>query len=71
MSWLVEELDTIPREIHTVPLDDIKPHDRSSLCPCGPVVESHSHASLVIHNSFDGREFREQAEKHAFSSGKN
>lgn len=53
--------------IHIYPLNDLKEHDTSdkgNTCKCNPriVIENYSEI-LVIHNSFDGREAVEFANK--------
>jgi hypothetical protein len=49
---------------HILPVDDLKPHTESGkYCKCQPVIsESHDNTghTLVIHNSYDGREFFER-----------
>lgn len=44
---------------HVEPVNDLKPHS-GEFCKCGPRVEVQSNGSkLVVHNSWDGREFWE------------
>lgn len=47
------------------PVGDIKEHDiYSTTCECNPKVECEPDSDmLIIHNSFDGREAVEQANK--------
>ena len=53
--------------VHVVPMNDIRPHTAPS-CLCSPVVEMnvtnqgrHGHMEwLVIHNSWDGREEKDE-----------
>jgi len=55
--------------VHTVPLNDVREHDLTTTCDCGPAVfwkhpdtgEPFSQAH-VVHHSYDGREFIEEAE---------
>ncbi len=42
---------------HILPLDDTKPHIESEVCKCAPSVREKGR--LIVHNSFDGREFFE------------
>lgn len=43
-------------DIHVYPTDDLRPHNTASRqCQCQPVIEG----IVVIHNSFDGREWEE------------
>lgn len=46
--------------IHVVPLDDLKPHTESDDCECRPKIEYVEGGKLVIHHSYDGREFFEK-----------
>ncbi len=43
--------------IHVIPVNDIEAHDLSEYCRCCVRVEEHG--KLIIHASFDGREFDE------------
>jgi len=45
--------------IHVMPTNDLKEHLCSSACQCAPRVEQVENGALVIHNSWDGREFFE------------
>lgn len=55
--------------IHVLPINDLKEHEETTTCWCNPKVEfsdpetGEAHEGLVIHNSADGREFVEQAER--------
>lgn len=44
---------------HVIPTDDLDIHDESSLCGCRPAVSvvEESGDILIVHNSFDGREY--------------
>lgn len=50
--------------IHVIPVDDLKPHNTcSDYCKCCPRVEQQPNGNrLIIHNSYDGREFFETQE---------
>lgn len=50
--------------IHVVPVNDWLPHNESSSgCGCSPRIEPGIDGStIVIHNSFDGRELLERHE---------
>lgn len=48
---------------HLLPHNDIKPHEETTTCECLPTIEFIEDEIVVIHNSFDGREGVEQAEK--------
>lgn len=49
--------------IHVFPLNDEHKHVlEGTCCPCSPVVEWEHEEALVIHRSWDGREFVEEAE---------
>ena len=43
-----------------LPNNDLKPHKRNSSCRCKPRVIFENGEMIVIHNSYDGREFREE-----------
>ena len=47
--------------IHVLPINDVKPHKESSTCECEPRVEIVEGGMLVVHNSWDGREWVEKA----------
>jgi len=42
------------------PNNDLLPHTDDSTCPCHPKVIYENGEMIVIHNSFDGREYVEQ-----------
>ena len=48
--------------LHVFPINDFLEHvvDGSSECPCNPRIEIVNGEELVIHNSWDGREYFEQ-----------
>jgi hypothetical protein len=49
--------------LHILPLNDLKEHTESDDCGCKPRVEYVGEGEkLVIHNSYDGREFWEEWE---------
>lgn len=46
--------------INVIPLNDLFEHIESRTCPCRPTCEEQSNGKwLIIHNSFDGREYWE------------
>lgn len=46
--------------VNVLPLNDLKPHIESPACKCEPSVEIFENGNrLVVHNSWDGREFFE------------
>lgn len=46
--------------IHVIPIDDLKPHIEKGLyCKCNPRIDSYTNGKIIIHNSWDGREFFE------------
>lgn len=47
--------------VHVLPVNDLREHSESIACECRPRVEQYDSHSLVIHNSWDGREITEQA----------
>jgi hypothetical protein len=46
--------------INIVPVNDLKEHIDSSVCKCCPTVEFSNGEMIIIHNSYDGREFKEE-----------
>ncbi len=45
------------RPIHVYPINDTYPHITEGVgCPCKPRIEDVEGGTLIIHNSFDGRE---------------
>jgi len=46
--------------IHVYPLDDSKEHEFETTCDCDPSLEFVNGEMIVIHNSFDGREYLEE-----------
>jgi hypothetical protein len=51
-------------DVHVYPVNDLREHEISRDCPCSP-REDEEEPSLVIHNSWDGREkFERLREKH-------
>ena len=43
--------------IHILPRNDIKEHEETTTCICGPKVKFLDNGEMmIIHNSFDGRE---------------
>lgn len=50
--------------VHVVPINDLKPHDDSIACACNPRLEFvEGGSTVVVHNSYDGREIFERAEE--------
>lgn len=51
-------------QVEVVPRNDLKPHSRP--CKCEPRVEEREgKRPLIIHNSWDGREFFEVPNEHS------
>ena len=53
--------------IHVMPVGDLREHEESDGCPCGPDVrwgdeDGPFDECVVIHRSWDGREVVEEAE---------
>ncbi len=46
--------------INIVPVNDLKEHIKNSTCHCNPSIEFENGEMIVIHNSYDGREFVEK-----------
>lgn len=49
--------------INVKPEGDLKPHSDTPDCECNPTVEEFEGHTLIIHNSFDGREAVEEANR--------
>ena len=47
-------------KIHIIPNGDKKTHEESEFCHCHPRIEHEKNGIIVIHNSFDGREYLEK-----------
>jgi hypothetical protein len=46
--------------IHILPTNDLKPHaDKGKYCKCEPSIEEDEYGVVILHNSYDGREFFE------------
>lgn len=45
--------------VHIVPADDLKPHTTSRHCKCKPEIQRGENYKLIVHYSYDGREFNE------------
>ena len=45
---------------HIIPTDDLEEHIESSTCECSPWMITENGEMIFIHNSYDGREFKEQ-----------
>ena len=45
---------------HVLPIDDLKEHTEDTTCECHPKVLHENGNMIIVHNSFDGREFKEQ-----------
>ena len=45
---------------HIIPVNDLELHSETPDCHCKPVIQVEEGEILIVHNSFDGREFREQ-----------
>ena len=57
----------MPSKIHIYPLNDVYEHDtESEFCKCNPKIED----KLIIHNSFDGREYVEKKYEEILSKNK-
>ncbi|MES2382365.1 MAG: hypothetical protein V4538_15065 [Bacteroidota bacterium] len=46
--------------LHVLPINDIKPHEETTTCECEPNVIFENGEMIVVHNSYDGREFIEE-----------
>ena len=49
---------------HILPIKDIEKHEEKSTCKCSPKCDILENGDLmIIHNSFDGREYIEQVKE--------
>lgn len=48
---------------HVLPVNDIKPHNESMFCECAPKTIKDKNGFVIVHNSFDGREYDEEDNK--------
>lgn len=46
--------------INIIPINDLKEHTENSKCECCPMVEVCNGEPIIIHNSYDGRERKEE-----------
>lgn len=49
--------------LHVIPLDDLIEHQESLMCACEPTICLDSGHTMIIHNSFDGREIIKEVHK--------
>jgi len=57
--------------VHVVPINDLKPHvENGEHCHCKPRIQMEEHGTVVIHNSYDGREFYEAADRPTWNFAK-
>lgn len=61
MTWGLYPSDN---ETHIIPTDEINKHHLTKTCLCNAICDDECQY-LVIHNSFDGREFNEKDVMHA------
>lgn len=45
---------------HVIPINDIVDHDETTTCSCMPEIEYTEGGMIIIHNAYDGREYRER-----------
>ena len=45
--------------IHIIPIGDLKEHTEQSTCECMPSAEVVNGETIIIHYSYDGREYSE------------
>lgn len=46
--------------IHILPVNDLEEHIEETHCNCNPKIIINEVELIVVHNSYDGREFEEQ-----------
>ena len=42
--------------VHVYPLNDLRAHILHNECPCKPTLKPYGIDSVIVHNSYDGRE---------------
>lgn len=47
------------RSVHVIPVNDLKEHIEHRHCECSPKIIQEIGSDVVVHNSYDGREFME------------
>jgi hypothetical protein len=53
------------KDLHVYPKNDLHPHILDGTdCPCHPIVRVDGEGLLIIHNSWDGREYVEEAREY-------
>jgi hypothetical protein len=45
---------------NVLPTNDLKKHSENSTCECKPKVIYENGEMIIIHNSYDGREYKER-----------
>lgn len=60
-NCLDDDFDDGP--IHVIPLDDLREHEESDKCPCEPTIQWVRGTKIVIHGSYDKREYIENWEE--------
>lgn len=54
------EVELNQQIVHVLPLNDLKSHlEGSRYCHCQPRIQQLPEGTIVVHNSYDGREFYE------------
>jgi len=46
--------------LHIIPLNDLEEHEECSTCKCNPILIIEEGEMILIHNSFDKREFKKE-----------
>lgn len=46
--------------INIIPIDDLKEHTENNSCACSPSIIFENEEMIVIHNAYDGRQFKEE-----------
>ena len=46
--------------INIIPTNDLKEHEESTTCQCKPKIIENNGEIIVVHNSYDGREYVER-----------
>lgn len=50
---------TASSDLHVLPIEDLREHEETRDCWCGPRLEQEGETMIVVHNSLDGRELIE------------
>ena len=56
-------------DLHVIPVNDKKPHQRSADCECEPTVEVVGAGLVIVHDAFDFRHIADALEEESSKDG--